>query len=411
MLEQLKRRLREQGIDCAQENTYATNKSLAVDPRNPKVLYVGVEGRGVYTSKNQGITWKKITNGLVAYPDRANKRELCFPDLAHIFIDPTNTQRLLLVTGDITTAYVDWPYGETGGIWESRDSGESWKQIISGSTNVASSGSLAVDPKDPRVMYYPVNPDPPTFLEAPIKTSLTTKGSVYKTRDGGNTWEELTMPMLPGLQATSIFINPKNTSHLRLLTQSHDHVYSPQGGVQEEVLLRKQHGILETFDGGKTWAVLGERLPAPYRAIFDGDVAKRNFSHLIVRPFLFGREFPADRAVQKSFYSVDGGKSFHETPLYIWVGRFNPHDASGNHLLGYAMMNGQVVESRDAGATWEPVSTPPEVRSQRVRISHIVWDPVDRNTVYLSGEYGNVWQSRNGGASWQNILNLTKLPK
>lgn len=411
VLESSKRYLRENGIDCTHENTYATYNSLAIDPENPNIIYVGIEGRGVYKSTNKGSTWKKIIKGLVAYPDMKDKSELCFPDLSQIYIDPANTKRLLLITADITTAYVNWPYGETGGIWESLDGGESWKQLINGEINVAGSGSLAVDPKNPKVMYYPVNPDPPTFLEAPIKESLNKKGSVYKTVDGGKSWQEMEMSMLPGLQAVRIFIDPKDVNHIVFFTQSHDHKYDERGSVQAELFLHKQHGVLETFDRGKTWTALGEKLPAPYRALFDGDISKNNFDHWIVRPFLFGPEFPGDKALQKSFYSIDGGKTFEQTQMYIWVGRYNSHDKEGNHLFGYASINARVVESKDAGKTWQEVATPPEVVSYKVKISNFVWDPKDPNTVYISGDYGNAWQSQDGGKSWKNILNLNKLPK
>lgn len=132
---------------------------------------------------------------------------------------------------------------------------------------------------------------------------------------------------------------------------------------------------------------------------------------MIVRPFLFGKEFPGDKTVQKSFYSIDGGKSFSETQSYIWVGRFDPHDKEGNHLLGYTLPNPKVVESQDAGKTWEVVGTPAEVASSKVKISNFVWDAKDPSTVYMSGDYGNLWQSTDGGGSWENILNLEKLPR
>lgn len=409
-LESQKQYLREQGVDCTHENVNSTYKSLAIDPQNPHILYVGIEGRGVYKSVDGGKSWQKKIRGLVAYPDSNNRKYLCFPNLSYIYIDSINSERLLLVTADLTTGYPDWPYGETGGIWESSDGGENWRQVLRGEVNSSSSGPLGVDPKNSKVMYYPVNPDPPTFLEAPIKKSLMKKGSVYKTFDWGKTWEELTMPMLPGLQVLAVFIDPQDSNHVVFFTQSHGHVYNEMGAAVEEVLLDKQHAALETFDGGKSWNSLESRLPAPYRAVFDGDVSLNNFNHWVVRPFLFGKKYPGDRAVQKSFYTTDGGKTFQQTPMYIWMGRYNPHDKDGNHLLGYAVENRKIVESKDAGKTWKEISTPPEVSGSLVHVSHFVWDPKNANRVYMSGDRGNVWRSEDVGEAWNNILNLDKLP-
>ncbi len=409
-LESSKQYLKENGIDCTHENTYATYKSLTVDPKNPNVIYVGIEGRGVYKSEDKGQTWKRKIKGIMVYPDSNDKSQLCFPDLSYIYIDPANSKHLFLVAGDITTAYIDWPYGETGGIWESFDGADSWKQFIGKDINVASSGSLEVDPKNPKVMYYPVNPDSPTFKEAPIKTSLNQKSSVYKTEDGGKSWFEMDIPMLPNLQAMRVFIDPKDSNHILFFTQSHDHVYHDNGSITE-VFLEKQHGILESLDGGKSWTSWEKRFPTPYGALFDGDVSMDNFTHIIVRPFLFGSKFPPDKTRQKSFYSIDGGKSFQETSFYIWVGRYNPYDKEGNHLIGYVSENSQVMESKDGGKSWERIGTPSEIASSKVKISNFVWDSKDPNTVYMSGDYGNVWKSTDGGKNWTNILNLEKLPK
>lgn len=75
------------------------------------------------------------------------------------------------------------------------------------------------------------------------------------------------------------------------------------------------------------------------------------------------------------------------------------------------MKKGSIYKMSDDGKTWEAVGTPAEVASYKVKISHFVWDPKDPSTVYMSGDYGNLWQSTDGGGSWKNILNLEKLPR
>ncbi len=407
ILERTKENLKTKGIDCFFENDHTTKNSLAIDPKNTNILYVGIEGRGIYKSTDGGGTWSKKSKGIIAYPDEKNLPQLCPPDPNRIVIDPANTQRLLLSPGDISTGYVDWPYGETGGIWESLDSAESWHQILKENLNAAGT-SLALDPQDPQIIYFGINSDPATFNEAPIKESLNKKGVLYKTIDGGDTWEELGTGMIPGLQASGIFIEPKNSQNILLLTQAHYHEYGEN--YIQEIFSYEQFGPMKSADGGKTWVKLAANLPLPFRNPFDGDVAAKNFDHLIVRPFLFGEEFPPD-VQQKSFYSVDGGNTFKETSTYINIGRYDPHDQEGNHLLGYApwYADGDIVESRDAGATWKPLGQAAEIDNTQVKVTNFVWDPNDFQVIYMSGTQGYVWKSVDSGKSWKVVLSVERL--
>ncbi len=214
--------------------------------------------------------------------------------------------------------------------------------------------------------------------------------------------------MIPGLQASGIFVDPKNSQNIILLTQAHDHEYGEN--YIQEIFSYEQFGPMKSADGGKTWTKLAANLPVPFRNPFDGDVAVANFNHLMVRPFLFGEEFPPD-VQQKSFYSIDGGKIFKETSTYINIGRYDPHDQEGNHLVGYApwYADGDIVESRDAGATWKPLGQAAEIDNTKVKVTNFVWDPNDFQVIYMSGTQGYVWKSADGGKTWKTILNLEEI--
>ncbi|HLD80907.1 MAG TPA: hypothetical protein VJA40_02805 [archaeon] len=404
--------LREYGIDCSFENANDTRNSLAIDPSNPDTLYVGVEGKGVFKSTDGGSTWNSSSNGILAYPDMASPGQKCYPDMAKMVIDPRDTQRVLLAAADVSTGFIDWSYAETAGIWETLDGGESWHQLITDLTvNAAGTGALALDPGNSDVIYYGVNTDPPTFKEAPVKETLNRNGPLYKSVDNGRTWKEVESGMLPGIQATGVFVNPKDSLELVLLTQAHDHVYHET--YIDEVFSRTQLGPMKSGDGGKTWEALAGLLPEPYRNPFDGDVSLNNFDHWLVRPFLFGKEFPPETTRQKSFYTTDGGKTFHETPSLIWIGRYDPHDPKGNHLIGYSPWNaaGDLLESLDAGKTWKAIAKPAELDNSKVKVSNIAWDPLNPSVVYLTGTQAFVWKSTDAGRTWKAILSLETLPR
>ena len=363
---------------------------------------------GIYKSTDQGITWKRINNGFLAYPDKDNTGDFCYPMVSEMVIDPTNSQRLLMAPADITSGTINDPYSETAGIWETLDGGESWHQLVNGEMNAAG-GAVAIDPNNPKTIYFGVTHDAASFLRANPKIFFNEVGILYKTTDGGITWEELTTGLLTGLQGCRVFVDHKNSNNLILITQAHTHSYE-KDGTQIEVALEEQFGPMKSTDGGQSWTALADKLPEKYRITFEADVSPNDFDHIFVKPDLF----PADKLKgldQKSFYSSDGGETFKETDVYIQVGRFDPHDTTGNHMLGYTYIAKQVLESNDGGATWQGIGDLPlEVTDDYISISNFVWDPTDQNKVYMSGMMGYVWQSIDGGKTWKNILNLDKAP-
>jgi hypothetical protein len=84
------------------------------------------------------------------------------------------------VPGDSTTFY----FGSVnGGIWKTTDAGVVWTPIFDGQT-VASIGALAVAPSNPRIIYAGTG-------ESDIREDLSSGNGVYKSADGGATWNHI----------------------------------------------------------------------------------------------------------------------------------------------------------------------------------------------------------------------------
>ena len=111
--------------------------SIAVDPKNPAILYIGLSwigltgndpySRGLFKSIDGGASWKQLSTGL---PEESNF------DFGPIAIDPR----------DRGTVYV----GTDAGILRSTDGGETWSVVNFGLPAIS---SLALDPQDPNRMY------------------------------------------------------------------------------------------------------------------------------------------------------------------------------------------------------------------------------------------------------------------
>lgn len=87
----------------------------------------------------------------------------------------------------------------------------------------------------------------------------------------------------------------------------------------------------------------------------------------------------------------------------VWAVAIDPADPdrliAGTRPAGF-------WQSSDAGATWETMTAPgisqfSEVNMGPTRVTQILFDPVDKGTVWAGVEIGSVYRSRDSGCSWE----------
>lgn len=183
-------------------------RALAVDPTNPKIVYLGIDGDptpgnpaetggGIFKSEDGGYTWKQL-------PNQPGSRRMYYG----LAIDPTNPKRL--VWGACNTnggVYISedggasWThalkndswifnvhvtadgviYAGGGQLWRSTDSGKTWKAITKFSEKGRSVVGIETDSRDKNTMWISC-----------LNWDGSSNGAVYKTTDGGATWEDFT---------------------------------------------------------------------------------------------------------------------------------------------------------------------------------------------------------------------------
>ena len=148
---------------------------IVIDPHNNNIIYVGTLSRGVYKSGNGGESWQDLGKTLNTFPE-----SLKFVDLAPSRSEPG--------------VYI---HVSRYGLLKTVDGGATWKAIElltpPGTTNIY---SLAIDPKDGKIIYY------------------STGSTFYKTIDGGLKWSTKKLPTLR--TAPAFLIDPDNTGTLYL---------------------------------------------------------------------------------------------------------------------------------------------------------------------------------------------------
>ncbi len=405
-----------QSFDCeprTDDEWYRTDHTLAIDPKNPYIMYVSVEYRGLYKSTDGGVTWLEKTDGILAYARSDDKSKRCFGEYPTIRINPTDSNHLILVTSGGGGGYLSLtePNAQTGGIYQSFDAGESWTLVTGDSMNIyATDAQFSADGSS---IFYATSSNPASNTEADQTKTFVKSGLVLTTTDKAKTWTELPTGIGERTSVTNIHVNPANPLELVGPTFSANRLSADGTGTglsNGKDFTVPQLGILNSADGGKTWAsVPGSNT----HAITTSAVSKQVFAHQF---FVISNDGSSDPF---SYVTTDGAKTLKKTKALDTVS-YDPHDATGAHLFGFTSVsigpeseNLTLWESTDAGVSWKRSGTlPSEVsnpNNRKTRISGIQWHPADKNTLYLNGAGGHVWKSTDLGKTWTTLLTVDKI--
>lgn len=238
-------------------------KAVTVSPSNPSTIYVGtgsdftrIHGK-IFKSEDAGNTWDTLAVGV---------------DVREIVIDPQDPQNQYAALG---FAYFDRP-----GVLKSTDEGETWYWADSGIRldGVTNVGTIIIDPLHPDTLY--------------AGTGGLFGGSVYKSVDGGLSWEDIGRDISgESMTALAIEYNDKDTAVVYVGTTWLGNVYKSVGGTQDWMLtgLRNvgsvrslafdvneasllyagaedpskgyAYVVYRSADAGTSWTVLGTGLP------------------------------------------------------------------------------------------------------------------------------------------------------
>lgn len=152
--------------------------SVAVDPDSPadkRRLFAAVFGEtdqaGVYVSENGGKTWKQTPAQPGKLPNRHAYKLRVHPETGDLYC---------LVTGFRSPAE-NFFNPEGGGIWMSSDKGASWRHLSRGSKLNRWATAFAFDPGNAKGLY----------VTAATPQGGKGVGGVYATRDLGETWSQI----------------------------------------------------------------------------------------------------------------------------------------------------------------------------------------------------------------------------
>jgi photosystem II stability/assembly factor-like uncharacterized protein len=292
--------------------------SVAVAPSDPNVVYVGsgeanirgnvAQGNGIYKSTDAGKTWQHVwtqdgqIGTLVVHPSD--------PDVAY-------------------AAVLGKPFGPNPerGVYRTRDGGKTWERVLFRDADTGAS-DVALDPTNPRIVFA-------GFWQARRRPWELVSGgpgsSLHVSRDGGDTWKQLTGEGLPeGIWGkVGVAVAPSDPRRVYALIEA------------------EKGGLFRSDDGGQTWSLANGHHALRQRAWY--------YSTLTVDPQSADVVWFPQVPMLKT---VDGGKTIksvkgihHGDHHDVWI---DPRNA--RRMI--AANDGGVDVSNDGGDTWYAAPLP-----------------------------------------------------
>ncbi len=299
--------------------------AITVDPKNPKVVWVGTGeawtrnsvsiGDGVYKSVDGGENWTNM--GL-----KDSER------IAKILVDPSNTNTVYVcVPGKL------WSDSDERGLYKTIDGGKTWTRILKGPNASTGCSMISMDKQNPQTIYaglWDFRRKGWTFRSGGEGPNVFSGSGFFKSTDGGASWTELDEKSATGLPS-----KPWGRIAVAVAPSKPSTVYA---FIEAEI---PKDGLYRSDDGGKTWRQLDRSQNMIWRPFY--------FANLIVDPKDENKVYKPDGSLiasndgGESFSNISGGAhgDFHD----VWI---NPNNTD-NVITGD---DGGVWYSFDGGNRW-----------------------------------------------------------
>ncbi|MEN3331550.1 MAG: hypothetical protein V7641_915 [Blastocatellia bacterium] len=299
------------------QNTISVG-DIALEPNNPDVIWVGTGesnvrnsvsfGDGVYKSNDGGKTWRHM--GL---------KETMY--ISRIIVHPSNPDTVYV-------AALGHAFGpnEERGVFMTTDGGKTWQKTLYIDAEHGAA-DIDIDPSNPNILYaamWSFERKPWTFR------SGDEKGGLYKSIDGGRTWQKLTKGLPKLMGRIGVRVAPSNPDVVYAITEA------------------KEGTLYRSDDRGESFKMMTKQASIVSRGFY--------YSRVRVDPTNENRVYAVASTL---FVSIDGGKTFrpisgrtHVDFHAFWI---DPKDP--NRM--WQGQDGGIAVSYDRGEHWEYVNNLP----------------------------------------------------
>ncbi len=339
--------------------------TIDVQRDRPEVIYIGTASGGLWRSETAGVAWEAL------FDDQPTQ------SIGAVAIAPSNPDVIWVGTGEGNPRN---SHSSGRGIFRSIDGGATWEMMgLEGTRNIH---RIIVHPTDHHTVW--VGAIGTAWGDSPDR-------GVYKTTDGGQTWEhQLYIDERTGV--ADMIIDPSNPDKLIAAMWSHrrEPWFFTSGG--------EGSGLHITYDGGQNWKEFTEEEGLP-----SGELGRIGLTISAANPdVIYALVESANTGL---YHSKDGGlnwsmiqgKQVGNRPFYYADIYADP--SNENRLFNLYSM---VDMSEDGGKTFRTILPYSGVHPDH----HAFYIHPDDPNYLIDGNDGGLNISRDGGQTWTFVNNL-----
>ena len=357
-------------------NIGARINTIAINPNDENIIYVGFSEGGVFKTTNGGSTWNPI------FDDQP------FLSIGDIALDPNDPNIVYVGTGDPNISGLPFI---GNGVYRSMNGGETWTHLGLATQRIVS--KIIIDPTNANTIYT-------ATMGLPFERN--SDRGVYRSTDNGDSWEQVLF-VSDSTGVIDMVINPNNPQII--YAAGWDRIRNNT----ESIIKGNGARIYQTTDGGDNWQMLEGGLPN------DMPHGRIGLAMYEANPNIIYAEYiGTDSRLEDIYRTNDGGNTWNPIPTeatngldsnvmrtfgwYFGKIRVNPTDPDDIYLLAI-----DLYRSKDAGEHWELAS--PIWWTYEVHADKHDLDFLSNGNIILATD-GGLYKSDANNIIWEDIENI-----
>ncbi|RCK73613.1 MAG: Glycosyl hydrolase, BNR repeat precursor [Ignavibacteriae bacterium] len=341
-------------------------RSVAVDPLNPDIIYIGAANGGVWKTTNGGNSWFPLTE---------NELSLAMGAIA---IDPNNPDVIYAGTGEALAGTNRTTYFGAG-LLKSTNGGMSWQRITNGFGSNTHFSKIAIRSSNSNYVYA-------ALATGLWYASSPTNQGIWRSTNGGINWTRT----LNVTRAFDVIIHPVGQ----------DTVYAAVGNTSSS------SGFYKSTDAGQSWIQQNTGL------ISASSIRRMHISQSQNNPSIIYAVTNSSDST-RVFKSTNGGNSWFRVGGNYWFGGIwgSTYYDQGWYDLYIAVNpsnpdvvyvgNVDLMKTTDGGNTWTRLVSSWDGKAH-VDQHSIAFHPYNHETIFIVND-GGINKSTNGGNTFTSL--------